>query len=402
MSSKTDPLPAGPHSSPNPEAAVASRRDDYIRSHSLSRPRLSPMAIPFSPKVGSNTKLPVDEDVASPSYSNTPSPQPDDQAEDQIYQYTPYSKIRMMAPGTVKDSTMSPSPASSSVSPAPVNTAGTEAAFDGDAEMGSCSALRSQSLRSSSIVSYSSVQQLLVVSKGSFPSDKEMTCPSLLPSPSALSPADVRTLMKIIDFGSSSSASPSLGFSERDNSIKLAVSDDGSSDTGLEDEVPLNHGQYDIGDELSDGYVDENQSMESSDGEDLAKIDGEISGDDEGRTTDNENSSGEVAHALLLKDLNAPDVETGPAREGMTASWGSADLEMASRVQVVSQKSRASIVTVEKNQNVKELEVSEYDSFRSLRGDTRTIAVYDGEMVRSDFKVSHKSRASLKRISAML
>ncbi|KAF1911644.1 hypothetical protein BDU57DRAFT_552046 [Ampelomyces quisqualis] len=96
---------------------------------------------------------------------------------------------------------------------------------------------------------------------------------SLHNSPSL--PADSRTLKKILDHVQSPSPAAPPAYRERDDtSTSSDLNGDGSSDTGIEDEVDYVEKHYDHGDEVDDGYEDEDDSMELSDPEDatLAEI----------------------------------------------------------------------------------------------------------------------------------
>lgn len=93
----------------------------------------------------------------------------------------------------------------------------------------------------------------------------------LLPTPQAdqtpLSPADLRTLKKIIDDVQSPSPSASTIQSEENDSLPdVDTAGEESSDTGCEDQVTYTKEQHEHGDEASDGYADEDKSMELSDG----------------------------------------------------------------------------------------------------------------------------------------
>lgn len=95
---------------------------------------------------------------------------------------------------------------------------------------------------------------------------------SLIPTPQAernsLSPADCRTLKKIIDDVQGPSPATSASQSDEDaNGTGVNLAGEESSDTGCEDEVTYIGEQHSHGDEASDGYADEDKSMELSDGD---------------------------------------------------------------------------------------------------------------------------------------
>jgi hypothetical protein len=90
--------------------------------------------------------------------------------------------------------------------------------------------------------------------------------PSADETRSPLSPSDCRTLKKILEDVQSPSrtASPLLA-EHNDNLLGIESTDEGSSDTGHEDEVQYTEKQYDYGDEADEGYADEDDSMDLSD-----------------------------------------------------------------------------------------------------------------------------------------
>ncbi|KAH7379281.1 hypothetical protein DE146DRAFT_730542 [Phaeosphaeria sp. MPI-PUGE-AT-0046c] len=83
----------------------------------------------------------------------------------------------------------------------------------------------------------------------------------------SFSPADCRTLKKIINDVQSPSPATSTNKSEQVESVtSVDPVEEESSDTGCEDQVTYTEEQHDHGDEASDGYEDEDKSMELSDG----------------------------------------------------------------------------------------------------------------------------------------
>jgi hypothetical protein len=106
---------------------------------------------------------------------------------------------------------------------------------------------------------------------------------------SPLSPSDCRTLKKIIeDVQSPSRAASPLLTEHNDRLLGIVEStDDGSSDTGHEDEAQYTEKQYDYGDEADEGYADEDDSMDLSDaGPDVTVVHEDESmlvGDDDSR-----------------------------------------------------------------------------------------------------------------------
>lgn len=101
------------------------------------------------------------------------------------------------------------------------------------------------------------------------------------PNYSQLTPSDCSTLKKILDDSKFASPAPSPIMKQQDKSLlSVAASENGSSDTGNEDEVTYTRKQYGHGDELEAGYEDEDDSMELSDG-DLNGDDAEGSDDGE-------------------------------------------------------------------------------------------------------------------------
>jgi hypothetical protein len=94
---------------------------------------------------------------------------------------------------------------------------------------------------------------------------------------SSLSPADCRTLHKILEHVHIPSTSESTGASEQSESLlSFSAGEDASSDPGCEDEVQYGHGE-----ETEEGYADEDNSMELSDDaeDELHVIGGDIEDD---------------------------------------------------------------------------------------------------------------------------
>jgi hypothetical protein len=91
--------------------------------------------------------------------------------------------------------------------------------------------------------------------------------PSADENRSPLSPSDCRTLKKILEDVQSPSRTVSPLLTEHNDCLLGIVesTDDGSSDTGHEDEVQYTEKQYDYGDEADEGYADEDDSMDLSD-----------------------------------------------------------------------------------------------------------------------------------------
>jgi hypothetical protein len=83
---------------------------------------------------------------------------------------------------------------------------------------------------------------------------------------SPLSPADCRTLSKILQDVRRASSLATPSFSEEDtSSLSIDSIDNESSANGREDELQYTEAQYDYGDEADEGYEDEDVSMELND-----------------------------------------------------------------------------------------------------------------------------------------
>jgi hypothetical protein len=100
-------------------------------------------------------------------------------------------------------------------------------------------------------------------------SNDTATVPSSPPVETArspMTPADLRTLKKILNDTQSPSPPISPVIRQQDDSLlNITTSEDRSSDTGIEDEVQYVEKQFNYGDEREEGYEDEDDSMELSD-----------------------------------------------------------------------------------------------------------------------------------------
>jgi hypothetical protein len=147
-----------------------------------------------------------------------------------------------------------------------------------------------------------------------------------IPSPnkelSPMTPADCRTLKKILEDVHSPSPFASPVMQRQDDSmLSVDLTEDGSSDTGIEDEVPYTEPQYVCGDELEAGYEDEDDSMELSDAggespDDAGHADASASDADQSIVTSQEDDSVYVwSDGDTIEDImNTPGKTAPPAR----------------------------------------------------------------------------------------
>jgi hypothetical protein len=130
---------------------------------------------------------------------------------------------------------------------------------------------------------------------------------------SPLSPSDCRTLKKILEDvqGPFPTASP-LSIKHNENHLGAEYTQDSSSDTSNEDEVQHMENCYDYGDEVDEGYEDEDGSMNLSDTVEESRDDNAVQ-EDQSMFIDEDDSRGYAwSDGDTIEDIMNMPGETAP------------------------------------------------------------------------------------------